>query len=73
MRDEREKNKIESYSNRGNMHGYCSNIVYVQYYRWTDVGKFWAKMCKIVHFFYFTSIEAIALNIGHTQTSTTQR
>ena len=40
MRDEREKNKIESYSNRVNIHGYCSNIVYAQYYRWTDVGKF---------------------------------
>lgn len=40
MRERKEKkNQTESYSNYINISGYCSNIVYAQYYRWTDVGK----------------------------------
>lgn len=40
MRERKEKkNQTESYNNYVNISGSCSNIVYAQYYRWTDVGK----------------------------------
>ena len=55
-REDREKvdlnNQIEIYINRVNIHGYCSYL-----YMYCDidpVSNFWAKMCKIHHFFYFS-------------------
>ena len=58
-------NEIESYSNHVNihLHGYCSILAYAQYYKPTDVGSFLAKICKILHFFYFPRTDAIALSL----------
>ena len=44
------KKQIESYSNRVNIHGYCSNFVYAPYYRPTDMAVFEQKCVKFAIF-----------------------
>ena len=53
-------NQIKSY----NLRGYCSNFVYSQYHRFTNVDSFWTKICKIDRCFYFTPIGVIALKVN---------
>lgn len=43
-------NKIQSYGNSVNMHGYCINFGNAQCYRRTDLGRFWVKICKMIYF-----------------------
>ena len=55
-------NEIESYSNHVNihLHGYCNILAYAQYYKPLTWVVFLAKICKILHFFYFPRTDAIA-------------
>ena len=49
----KEKKKIESNSNRVNIHDYCSNFRYLDNFGLIEMEEFWGKMCKICCFFYF--------------------
>ena len=49
----KEKKKIESYSNRVNIHDYCSNFGYLDNFGLIEMEEFWGKMCKICCFLYF--------------------
>ena len=40
MKWEREQNNLHMNSNRANMHGYCSNFVYLHIFASTDVSIF---------------------------------
>ena len=53
LRSERKKyltNKIQSYSDRVYMHGYCSKCTNMHTFRSTDVEHFLGKMCKMCLF-----------------------
>ena len=44
------------------MHGYYRKRGYMQRYASTDVDEFWIILCKFHNFFYYTPIDAVALN-----------
>lgn len=58
---EREKH---SYSNCVNIHGYRSNFGYINNYSLSNVGSFLVKMCKFMHFLYYTPAGVNALKPG---------
>ena len=44
------------------LHGYYSIFLFLQDFRKTDAGIFYAMLCKFLHFLYFTMIDAIAFS-----------
>ena len=61
MREKLIKSEMQNYSNRINIHGYCSNNGNLHRFSSTDVGYFWGKMCKVFYFFYSRMTDAVAL------------
>ena len=71
MRDEREKKK-----NRELQYPFYTVTVAILYMHSIIDRLMWVNFeqkCVKLYTFYFTSADVIALNIGHTQTSTAQR
>ena len=58
------KYRIQSYSNRVYLHGYCTIFVYLQRFRKTNASVFCVMLCKFLHLLHFTLIDAIALRGG---------
>ena len=51
---------MKSYSNRVNIHGYCSDNGNLHKFSSIDMGHFWSKMRKIIYFFYFRRTDVVA-------------
>ena len=57
------KKIIQSYTNHVNIHDYINNFAYIHNYSLFDVGSFSVKMCKFMHFLYYTPAGVNALNL----------